>query len=71
MRGNVKWFNDSKGYGFITACVASVDTDIFVHYTDILGEGFKTLQESKEVDFDLYEVEGPRTRYVAKNVKRE
>lgn len=55
MKGTVKWWNDSKGYGFI----ATEDgKDIFVHYTALKCEGFKTLQEGQGVDFDL--VEGPK-----------
>lgn len=54
--GQVKWFNDSKGYGFIQA--DGSDRDIFVHYTAILGEGFKSLAEGQRVEFDL--IEGPK-----------
>lgn len=48
--GKVKWFNDSKGYGFITA---EDGTDAFVHYSDITGEGFKTLAEGDSVEFEV------------------
>ena len=48
--GVVKWFNDSKGYGFITGPNGE---DVFVHYSTITGEGFKTLAEGQEVEFDL------------------
>jgi CspA family cold shock protein len=52
--GTVKWFNPRKGYGFI----ASEDgKDIFVHYADISGEGYKTLVEGDEVSFDIVEGE--------------
>lgn len=54
--GSVKWFNDSKGYGFIQSDAAA--GDIFVHYTAITGEGFKTLAEGQNVQFDL--IEGPK-----------
>lgn len=54
--GSVKWFNDSKGYGFIQA--DGTDRDVFVHYTAIQSEGFKTLAEGQRVDFEL--VEGPK-----------
>ncbi|MDQ2805930.1 MAG: cold shock domain-containing protein [Chloroflexota bacterium] len=49
-QGVVKWFNDSKGYGFITGPNGE---DVFVHYSTITGEGFKTLAEGQEVEFDL------------------
>jgi len=48
--GVVKWFNDSKGYGFITSPTGE---DVFVHYSAINGDGFKTLTEGQEVEFDL------------------
>lgn len=49
-KGKVKWFNDAKGYGFITKADG---TDVFVHHTNIQGEGFKSLKEGQEVEFDL------------------
>ena len=49
-KGKVKWFNESKGFGFI----AQEDgKDVFVHFTAIKGEGFKTLSEGDEVEFDV------------------
>jgi CspA family cold shock protein len=54
--GSVKWFNDSKGYGFIQA--ENDARDVFVHYSAIAGEGFKTLAEGQKVDFDL--IDGPK-----------
>ncbi len=54
--GSVKWFNDSKGFGFIQA--ENVDRDVFVHYTAIQGDGFKTLSEGQKVAFEL--IEGPK-----------
>lgn len=48
--GQVKWFNEKKGFGFI---VNQQGDDIFVHYKDIIGEGFKTLQENECVTFIL------------------
>ena len=48
-KGKVKWFNDRKGYGFITTESGS---DIFVHHSAIQGDGFKTLEENQEVEFD-------------------
>ncbi len=50
MKGKVKWFNDSKGYGFITPEEGS---DVFVHHTAIKMEGFKTLKEGDEVEFEV------------------
>jgi len=50
VRGKVKWFSDAKGYGFIS----QVDgPDVFVHHSNIEGEGFKTLEEGQEVEFEL------------------
>ncbi len=54
-KGTVKWFSAEKGYGFITG---ENDSDIFVHFSAIQGEGFKTLEEGAEVTFDL--IEGPK-----------
>jgi CspA family cold shock protein len=54
--GLVKWFNDSKGFGFIQADGA--ERDVFVHYTAISGDGFKTLAEGQRVNFDL--IDGPK-----------
>ncbi len=49
-RGKVKWFNDSKGYGFIEQ---ESGDDVFVHHSSIQGEGFKTLEEGQAVEFDI------------------
>ena len=49
-RGKVKWFSDSKGYGFITTDSAG---DVFVHHSEIQGEGYKTLMEGQEVEFEV------------------
>ena len=49
-RGTVKWFNDSKGYGFIER---DGGEDVFVHFTQIVGDGFRTLAEGEEVEFEL------------------
>ena len=54
--GKVKWFKSNKGYGFIT--MEGQDKDIFVHFSSINAEGFKTLQEGQTVEFDI--VEGDR-----------
>ncbi len=57
-RGTVKWFNDQKGFGFITA---EDGKDYFVHHSSIIGEGFKTLPEGQEVNFEIAKGEkGPK-----------
>ena len=61
-RGTVKWFNDSKGYGFITRPSGG---DVFVHFSSIQGEGFRTLAEGDEVEFDILETaRGPQAANV-------
>ena len=50
--GTVKWFNTSKGYGFITR---EEGDDVFVHYNSIVGEGFKSLDEGDKVEFEVEE----------------
>ena len=50
--GKVKWFDNKKGFGFI---VQDSGTDVFVHHTEILGQGFKTLNEGEWVDFEIVE----------------
>jgi CspA family cold shock protein len=52
VKGTVKWFNDSKGYGFIEHTESN---DVFVHFSATLSEGFRTLQEGEEVEFELGE----------------
>ena len=60
--GNVKWFNDSKGYGFIQRDSGG---DVFVHYSDILGVGFRTLSEGQRVEFEVQEgAKGPQAKNV-------
>lgn len=53
-KGTVKWFNDAKGYGFISR---SSGDDVFVHFSSIQGEGFRTLAEGDEVEFELLETD--------------
>jgi len=48
--GTVKWFNDSKGFGFITR---SNGTDVFVHFTSIRGEGYRSLEDGQQVEFEV------------------
>ncbi len=50
-QGTVKWFNDDKGFGFIT--VDGGDGDIFVHFSEIQGNGFRSLSEDQRVEFDI------------------
>lgn len=63
-KGNVKWFNDAKGYGFISR---QDGPDVFVHHTAIIGDGYRTLSEGQEVEFDI--LEGPKGLQAA-NVKK-
>ena len=64
LTGKVKWFNDSKGYGFIERPDGD---DIFVHYSAIQGSGFRTLTEGQEVEFEV--VDGPKGKQAANVVK--
>ena len=61
-KGKVKWFSNQKGYGFITP---ESGDDVFVHHSAIQGDGFKTLQENQEVEFEIED--GPKGKQ-AKNV---
>ncbi len=63
-KGTVKWFNADKGYGFITG---EDGNDVFVHYSAIQSDGFKTLEQGQEVTFDL--AEGDRGLQAANVVK--
>jgi CspA family cold shock protein len=62
--GSVKWFNEAKGYGFIKL---ETGDDVFVHYSAIQCDGFKTLAEGQEVEFDL--VEGQKGKQAANVIK--
>ncbi|HEY3277125.1 MAG TPA: cold-shock protein [Syntrophorhabdaceae bacterium] len=63
-QGTVKWFNDAKGFGFITQ---DNGTDVFVHYSAIKDSGFKSLAEGDKVSFDV--VDGPKGPAAANVVK--
>ncbi|MHB8736205.1 MAG: cold-shock protein [Terriglobales bacterium] len=63
-RGKVKWFNNSKGFGFIGL---EGGNDVFVHYSALQGEGYKSLQEGDEVEFDVVEgKKGPQAENVVR-----
>jgi CspA family cold shock protein len=64
MQGRVKWFNQEKGYGFIECDEGG---DVFVHYSAIQEDGFKTLAEGQQVEFDI--VEGSRGPQASNGVK--
>lgn len=63
-KGTVKWFNDTKGFGFIQQ---ESGEDVFVHYTAIGGDGFKTLKEGQEVEFEI--TQGPKGPQASNVVK--
>lgn len=64
VEGTVKWFNDAKGYGFIQQ---DGGQDVFVHYSSIKAEGFKTLAEGQRVQFEIVQGErGPKAANVVK-----
>lgn len=65
MKGKVKWFNDQKGYGFITPDDGSAD--VFVHHTAIQSDGFRSLAENQAVEFDVLQTDkGPKAANVVK-----
>ena len=63
-KGKVKWFNNKKGYGFITT---EEGADIFLHHSAIQGEGFKTVDEGQDVEFEI--TQGPKGEQAVNVVK--
>ncbi|MFH1062264.1 MAG: cold-shock protein [Candidatus Omnitrophota bacterium] len=63
-RGKVKWFNNQKGYGFITT---ETGNDVFLHHSAIQGDGFKTIDEGQEVEFEI--AQGPKGEQAVNVVK--
>ncbi len=59
-QGTVKWFSNEKGYGFLAR---SDGEDVFVHFSAIVGDGYRSLSEGQEVEFDI--VEGPKGKQAA------
>jgi CspA family cold shock protein len=66
MKGTIKWFNKSKGYGFIGR---ENGPDVFVHYSGIIGDGYRTLQEGDRVNFEI--LQGPKGLQATNVVKAE
>jgi len=68
--GTVRWFSEEKGYGFIVPDEG--EEEVFVHYTDVEGEGFRSLKESERVRYEAATSRrGVRTREEAKNVRQD
>jgi cold shock protein len=67
MRGSVKWFNNAKGFGFITH--EDEGEDVFVHYSQIQSDGFRTLKQGELVDFEL--CQGPKGVHAQQVTRRE
>jgi CspA family cold shock protein len=69
LTGKVKWFNENKGYGFI---LQDGGRDVFVHYSEIKAEGYRTLSEGEEVEFEVLESpKGPQAKEVVRNGSAE
>jgi CspA family cold shock protein len=66
VRGKVKWFNAKKGYGFISPETEG-DKDIFVHFSAIQGDGYKSLEQGDEVEFEVEK--GPKGEHAVKVVR--
>ena len=65
MKGTVKWFNNAKGFGFIGR---DDGPDVFVHYSAIVGDGFRTLEEGDPVEFEIIQgAKGPQAAEVTKS----
>lgn len=64
MEGRVKWFDDKRGYGFITC---SDGVDVYVHFTAVVSDGYRTLKHNWRVEFDVEQLDGGRSE--ARNVR--
>jgi CspA family cold shock protein len=69
LTGKVKWFNENKGYGFI---LQDDGRDVFVHYSEIKEDGYRTLNEGEEVEYDVTESpKGPQAKDVTRNARKD